>query len=92
MMNVQRLLNSDTGKIVISIILGFGLATLFRKICKDKNCITFHGPVISETDIYKHDEKCQKYTIQSTKCDNTKQIIDIEKRTDIAKKNFLGII
>lgn len=91
-MNLQRLLNSDTGRIIISVVLGFGLATLFRKVCKDKNCITFHGPVISENDIYKHDEKCQKYVLQSSKCDSTKKIIDIEKRTDVAKKNFLGII
>jgi hypothetical protein len=91
-MNLQRLLNSDTGRIVLSFLLGFGLATLFRKVCKDKNCITFHGPVISETDIYKHDEKCQKYVLQSSKCDSTKKIIDIENRTDVAKKNFLGII
>jgi hypothetical protein len=91
-MNIQRLLNSDTGRIVLSVVLGFGLATLFRKACTDKNCITFHGPVISEEDIYKHDDKCQKYVLQSSKCDSTKQIIDIEKRTDIAKKKILGII
>lgn len=91
-MNVHRLLNSEPGKIVISIILGFGLATLFRKVCTDKNCITFHGPIISEEDIYKHDEKCQKYVLQSTKCDSTKKIIDIEQRTDIAKKKILGIL
>jgi hypothetical protein len=91
-MNLQRLLNSDTGRIIISVVLGFGLATLFRKVCKDKNCITFHGPVISENDIYKHDEKCQKYVLQSSKCDSTKKIIDIENRSDVAKKNFLGII
>jgi hypothetical protein len=91
-MNLHRLLNSDSGKIIISVVLGFGLATLFRKVCKDKNCITFHGPVISENDIYKHDEKCQKYTLQSSKCDSTKQIINIENRTDVAKKHFFGII
>lgn len=91
-MNLQRLLNSESGKFVISIVLGLGLATLFRKVCTDKNCISFHGPVISEEDIYKHDEKCQKYVLQSTKCDSTKKIIDIEQRTDIPKKKILGII
>ena len=46
-MYVQRLLNSKMGKVALSIILGFGLATLFRKVCTDKNCIVFNGPVIS---------------------------------------------
>jgi hypothetical protein len=91
-MNLHRLLNSESGKIIISVVLGIGLATLFRKVCTDKNCITFHGPVISEDDIYKHDEKCQKYALQSSKCDPTKKIIDIEHRADVAKKNFFGII
>ena len=52
-MYLQRLLNSKMGKITLSIILGFGLATLFRKVCTDKNCLVFNGPIISETDIYK---------------------------------------
>ena len=92
MINMQRLLNSKSGQIAISIILGFGLATLFRQVCKDKNCITFHGPVISEEDVYKHDEKCQTYSLASAKCDSTKKIIDIEERTDKAKKAFFGIL
>ena len=89
---MQRLLNSKSGQIAISIILGFGLATLFRQVCKDKNCITFHGHVISPDDIYKHDETCQKYSLESVKCDSTKKIIDIEERADKAKKPFFGIL
>lgn len=67
------------GRVFISILLGLGLATLFRKVCKDKNCITFNGPVISEIDnkIFKHGDGCYKYTISPTKCDATKKIIDI---------------
>lgn len=91
-MNVQRLLNSKSGQIAISIILGFGLATLFRQVCKDKNCITFHGPVISADDIYKHDEKCQKYSLESAKCDSTKKIVDMEEHTDKPKRAFFGIL
>ena len=40
-MNLKRLLYSSLGKIIISIMLGLGLATMFSKVCKDKNCITF---------------------------------------------------
>jgi hypothetical protein len=92
-MQIQRLLNSPMGKVALSIILGFGLATLFRKVCTDKNCIVFNGPVISEEDIYKHDEKCLQYAMESTSCDNSKKTIDIEKRDDIKpKKTFFGIL
>ena len=86
-MLVDRLLNTDMGKVFISMLLGLGLATLFRKVCKDKNCITFNGPVITEVDnkTFKHGEGCYKYNISPVKCDAKKQIIDIgaqEKNLD----------
>ena len=40
-MYLRRLIYGDVGKIVISIILGLGLSTLFRKVCKNRNCIVF---------------------------------------------------
>ena len=90
-MNFKRLLTTPTGQILISIMLGLGLATLFRKLCTDKNCIVFNGPVISETDIYKHDDKCLQYTMESTSCDTQKKMIDIEHRTDIKPPKTFGI-
>ena len=61
-MHLKRLLNTSLGKFFISVLLGLGLATLFRKVCTDKNCISFNGPVISDIDnkIYKYGEKCYK--------------------------------
>ena len=58
----------------MSIILGFGLASLFRTVCKEKNCIIFTAPPTAEIDgkIYKYQDKCYKYTSVSTKCDPNK--------------------
>jgi len=80
--NFKRIINSDTGKIVISALLGLGLATLFKKVCNDKNCILFNGPVISEIDgkIYKYGEKCYTYTPRSEICDSSKRVIDISHK------------
>ena len=63
-MNFKRLLHSSLGKIIISILIGLGLATLFRKVCNDKNCLTFKGPILGDIDgkIYKHGEKCFSYS------------------------------
>jgi hypothetical protein len=78
-MNLQRLLHTELGQCFISILLGLGLATLFRRACTDKSCLQFNGPILDETEgkIFKHDEKCYKYTTTSSKCDNTKRIINI---------------
>ena len=89
-MNFKRLLTTPLGQIMISIILGLGLATLFRKACDDKNCIVFNGPVIKEIEgkIYKHGEKCYKYSSVSDKCDSTKRVIDISEDKPEEKNGF----
>jgi hypothetical protein len=94
-MNFKRLLNTEFGRIIISVLLGLGIATMFRKVCKDKNCMVFSGPIISELDdkIYKYGDKCYTYNIVPDKCNTSKQIIDIktpdnddnEQQTNIAK-------
>lgn len=83
-MNIKRLLNSDLGRVFISILLGLGLATLFRKVCKDKNCIKFSGPVIGDIEgkTYKYGDKCYTYTSNPTKCDNAKKVVDISNKVD----------
>jgi len=82
-MQIKLLMSTPLGKIFISILLGLGLATMFRSTCKEKNCIRFAGPVLNEVDgkIYKHGEKCFKYEVASSgKCDDTKRVLDIQVR------------
>ena len=83
-MNFKRMLNTEVGVIFISILLGLGLATLFRKVCTDKNCIVFNGPVITDVSgkTYKYGEKCYKYEPTPTNCDKTKRIVDIASSVD----------
>jgi hypothetical protein len=71
------------GQVLLSIILGLGLATLFRHVCHGKNCITFNGPVISELDgkIYKFNEFCYRYRTKHAKCDATKKVVEIKDTT-----------
>lgn len=92
-MNVKRLLHTDSGITFVSIILGLGFATLFRKVCTDKNCITFKGPVISEIrdHVYKYNDKCYRYEENPTSCDSTKKIVEIDS-TDKIKQSFISEI
>ena len=66
-----KLLESNVGRIILSIILGFGLATIFKKVCKDNSCIIVKGPKTEETSkyYYKIDSDCYKYTPVATQCD-----------------------
>ena len=77
MLEFGKFIHSKSGKIIMSILMGFGLATLFRTVCKDKECIIFNAPPLEEINekIYKFENKCYKYTPVSTKCNSKKKII-----------------
>jgi|TARA_Y100000389_G_scaffold200323_1_gene240482 hypothetical protein len=63
-------MKSDAFIKVISIILGIGLASLFRQICKDGKCVIVKGPSINEVqkNVYKIDDKCYVYKPTATLC------------------------
>ena len=67
-----KLLQNKSGHIIISIILGFGLACLFRKVCKDRECIIYTAPDFKKIKdkIFKFDEKCYKYTKETSTCND----------------------
>jgi hypothetical protein len=92
--NFKRLLHTELGRAFISIILGLGLASLFRKVCKDKDCLDFNGPVITEVDgkIFRHGDACYKYTPQTAECDATKRTVETAeaKPLDADLKNIFG--
>lgn len=81
-MNFKRILYTDTGRNIISIVLGIGLATLFQRICKGEHCIHFTGPVLENIDgkIYKYNENCYKYDVVTVSCDPSKKIIETTKK------------
>ena len=69
-MNFKRLLNTNIGRPFISILLGLGLATLFRKVCKKRSCLVFKGAPLKKikNQIFKYKNKCYKFTPEITKC------------------------
>jgi hypothetical protein len=76
-MYLAKFFHSETGKHMLSIILGLGLASLFRTVCKEKNCIIFKAPPLADIKdkVFKQNGKCYKYTPVSTKCDASKKIV-----------------
>lgn len=77
--NLKRFLNSYIGQILASAILGFGLASIFRKSCENRNCLVFHAPSNLkdvEHNVYKYNEKCYKFKPTTMKCDSNKKILN----------------
>jgi hypothetical protein len=79
-MHLDKFVNSTTGRIIMSILLGIGLATLFRAVCKGKRCRIVAAPPMEELEdqTYKFDGKCYKMEKNPVKCDAKKQVVKIQ--------------
>ena len=78
MVEFAKFVHTESGKHIMSMLLGFGLASLFRVVCKGKECLIFQAPPIDQIKdkIYKHDGKCYRYEPMPAKCSNNKRIVD----------------
>ena len=79
-LNLGKFVHTETGRVLMSILLGFGLASLFRAVCRGDNCRVFRAPPIEDVKdkIYRMDEKCVKYVPVATKCSMNAKIIEFE--------------
>lgn len=76
-MYLGRFVHTETGKLIMSVLLGFGLASLFRTVCKGKSCLVFHAAPLEEIQdkVFTNDNKCYTYVPTATKCDSNKKIV-----------------
>lgn len=67
---LSDVLDSKSGSFVISMIIGLGLASFFKKICKDGQCVVITGPNVNDVkkNTYQIDDECYRYTPVMTKC------------------------
>ena len=79
-MNFKRLLYTQFGKYIISIMLGLGLASLFRRACHDRTCYKFVGPSIEQIEgkTFKFNDKCYKYKAEAKSCNRDKKRVHFE--------------
>jgi len=72
------LFQSKLAKIILSIIWGLGISALFRKVCKDRNCIIFRAPdhktVIDQ--IFGFEKSCYQFEPEIVRCGNYKTVND----------------
>jgi hypothetical protein len=76
-MPLSKFVHTETGRILMSILLGIGLATFFRQVCVGKGCLSYNAPPVAEIDgeIYKFDDTCYELQKNAVKCDNKKEIV-----------------
>lgn len=70
---ISDFLKSPVGIVIVSIVWGLGLATLFKRSCQGNNCkvIEYRGPDVSNTEYhwkYDGDNRCFEWQPYLTKC------------------------
>ena len=73
-LNIGKFFSTPVGRILISLIWGFGLSALFKKACEGRNCqvIKYQGPDPNEikNTYYKYGgDGCYQYTPYLAQCD-----------------------
>lgn len=74
-MHLDKFVHSPTGKILMSILLGIGLATFFRAACKGKQCRIIKAPPLEELEgqTYRFNDKCYTFQKNAMSCDKNKK-------------------
>ena len=77
-MNLGKFFKTETGKHIMSALLGFGLATFFRVVCKDRNCIIFKAPNLEDTKdkIFQQGDKCYTFNVKNVTCNKNVRSVD----------------
>jgi hypothetical protein len=66
-------LKNKYSRVILGIIWGLGLASIFRCACNGRKCIVFKAPIPADVinHVYNYNEKCYKYDTVHTDCDET---------------------
>ena len=77
---LKELINSTRGRYAFSLLLGLGLATLFRKVCNSRNCLVFKAPSLDQIKgkVFGHNKKCYKFEEEHVSCNESENVTSIE--------------
>jgi|TARA_B110000971_G_C19843629_1_gene423766 hypothetical protein len=75
MFNILKFFKSKLGMKLLSILLGLGLASIFKMSCDNRSCLVFKGVDLKDNNVIKHGGKCYEATEKIETCDTKKEII-----------------
>jgi hypothetical protein len=58
--------------LLISAILGFGLAAAFFRVCQGRDCVVYTGPSTEyvTSNVWRDGKECYKYSVKAAECPN----------------------
>lgn len=70
MFDWRHIMETSWVAIFISFLLGFGLAAIFRPLCKGDECVLYRGPPVTEIRdaVYQFGSKCIEFKPKPIEC------------------------
>ena len=70
MQQLIKRLNTREGGMIVSVILGLGLAAVFRQACQGNSCVVLRSPPMKQVrdSVYQVEDKCYRYQPQVVQC------------------------
>lgn len=79
-MYFRRFVNTNFGRILLSIIIGLGIASLVRKGCETGECYQFKGvnPEKVKGNVFEYENKCYQFELKPVSRDEHKKLLTFE--------------
>lgn len=85
MINWLTIMNVPGLATLVSLLLGFGLAALFRPLCKGPECVVLRGPPVNKIrgSVYQFGSKCVEFNTKPVECPKQGEIVDTVSFADV---------
>ena len=77
-MNYWKIMENPMFAAVVSFLIGFGIAAMFRPVCRGSDCIVLHGPPVRDVvdKVYQMGERCVEFTTEVVSCpEDRKEVV-----------------
>jgi hypothetical protein len=83
MFDIEGILKVPGLAALMSIVIGFGIACMFRPLCKGPECLIVRGPPISDLrgSVYQFGSKCVEFTPKPVECPTSKTVTVVDTVT-----------
>ena len=83
MFDIDAVLDVPGLATLISIVLGFGIAAMFRPLCKGPDCVILRGPPVTDIrgTVYQFGSKCVEFEPKPIECPKGNTIPIVETMT-----------
>jgi hypothetical protein len=78
MANYWLMMENPWIAVLVSFLLGFGIAAMFRPMCRGSECIILHGPPVRDVidKVYQMGKQCVEFTTEVVECPaDSKEIV-----------------